>query len=125
MFCNNCGVQNPDGSNYCSNCGKKLFSKNESAQPANTLQYTVEIFRESQLFPINPPINLFIKGQTSEKKLSIANGENVCIQLCCGEYEFVFSQSVRKRVVNVNLDHDIHIDVKWNRLTGAIETTVI
>ncbi|WP_144277185.1 zinc-ribbon domain-containing protein [Mailhella massiliensis] len=30
MFCNNCGVEVPDGKRYCNNCGKKLDVKGSS-----------------------------------------------------------------------------------------------
>lgn len=124
MFCNNCGAQNPDGSNFCSTCGKKLSTSGISKNDTAGVQYTIEIFRESQIFAINPPINLLIKGPAGDKKLSIANGETVSVQLDAGEYELTFSQSIRKRIVNVNLDHDIHIDIKWDRLTGSIKANI-
>lgn len=30
MFCNNCGHKNPEGSNFCSSCGKPLGEGNET-----------------------------------------------------------------------------------------------
>ncbi|MFP5299317.1 MAG: FHA domain-containing protein [Actinomycetota bacterium] len=30
MFCNNCGHRNPEGSNFCSSCGKPLTDANET-----------------------------------------------------------------------------------------------
>lgn len=30
MFCNNCGHRNPEGSNFCSSCGKPLGDANET-----------------------------------------------------------------------------------------------
>lgn len=82
--------------------------------------YTVEIFRESQMFLLNPPINLSISGISETKKLSISNGETIIIQLLAGTYEFTFSQSMRKRILTIDLHDDIHIDVKWNRVTGSL-----
>lgn len=38
MFCNNCGHQNPPGSNFCSNCGHRLAAPAE--QPAVTGETT-------------------------------------------------------------------------------------
>lgn len=39
MYCNNCGIQNPDDSIFCGNCGKRLTASQASAQnyQANTL----------------------------------------------------------------------------------------
>lgn len=121
MFCNHCGSRNPDGSNFCSNCGAALasipFEESESDSPL----YTVEIFRESQMFVINPPVNLAITGTSITKKLSIANGEAVTLRLPPDTYEFYFSYSFRKRVLTVDLQHDIHIDMRWNKFSGALE----
>ena len=72
------------------------------------------------MFVLNPPVNLSISGSSGTKKLAIANGETVTVQLLAGTYEFTFSQSMRKRTLAVDLQNDIHIDVKWNRLTGAL-----
>lgn len=120
MFCNNCGSQNPDGSKFCSNCGKTLLQQSAGANENASQMYTVEIFRESQMFLLNPPINLSISGISETKKLSIPNGETIIIQLLAGTYEFTFSQSMRKRILTIDLHDDIHIDVKWNRVTGSL-----
>lgn len=120
MFCNNCGSQNPDGSKFCSNCGKTLLQQSAGANENAPQMYTVEIFRESQMFLLNPPINLSISGISETKKLSISNGETIIIQLLAGTYEFTFSQSMRKRILTIDLHDDIHIDVKWNRVTGSL-----
>ena len=76
------------------------------------------------MFLINPPINLSIVGDSTTKKISIANGETVRLELFPTTYEFTFSQSMRKRTLVVDLQKDIHIDVRWNRITGAIEANV-
>ena len=76
------------------------------------------------MFLVNPPINLSIVGDSTAKKISIANGETVKLHLSPTTYEFTFSQSMRKRTLVVDLQSDIHIDVKWNRITGAIEASI-
>lgn len=76
------------------------------------------------MFLLNPPINLSIVGGSTAKKASIANGETLKLELPPAIYEFTFSQSMRKRTLTVDLQDDIHIDVKWNRITGAIEATI-
>ena len=40
MYCNNCGYQMPDGSDYCDSCGNKMFqppSKEEAAAAASEI----------------------------------------------------------------------------------------
>ena len=57
LYCNNCGAKNPDNSKFCSACGTKLYTQDEPQTLSNSNQlFTVEIFRESQMFLINPPI---------------------------------------------------------------------
>lgn len=124
LFCNHCGSKNPDGSNFCSNCGKALVSSFSEQNEDTVRLHTVEIFRESQLFLLNPPINLSIVGSSTTKKISIANGETAKLELPPAMYEFTFSQSMRKRTLSIDLQSDIHIDVKWNRITGAIEANI-
>lgn len=122
MFCNYCGANNPDNSNFCSHCGKRLSTQApEITVSTEASMHTVEIFRESQMFLINPPINISIDGK---KNLSIANGETLNLQLEEGQHEFVFSLSFRKRTVSIGLVKDVHINLKWNRTTGALEASV-
>lgn len=124
LFCNNCGSKNPDGSNFCSNCGQSLVPPAFEQSKDIPQLYMVEIFRQSQMFLVNPPINLSIVGDSAEKKISIANGETVQLHLAPTTYEFTFSLSMRKRTLIIDLQGDIHIDVRWNRITGAIEADV-
>lgn len=122
MFCNYCGANNPDSSNFCSHCGKNISARNSEATVSDApTMYTVEIFRESQMFLINPPINISIDGK---KNLSVANGETLNLQLEEGHHDLVFSLSFRKRIVSVDLTQNIYIKLKWNRTTGALEAKV-
>lgn len=118
MFCNNCGKENPKDSKFCSNCGKNIIS---DIDIDNSKMHTIEIFRESQLFLINPAVNVAVNGVN---KLSIANGENVKLKLEEGKYEITFTMSLRKKVVQIDLKKDIHIDLKWNRFTGSMVVNV-
>lgn len=118
MFCNNCGKENPNDSKFCSNCGKNIIS---DIDIDNSKMHTIEIFRESQLFLINPAVNVAVNGVN---KLSIANGENVKLKLEEGKYEITFTMSLRKKVVQIDLKKDTHIDLKWNRFTGSMVVNV-
>lgn len=122
MFCNYCGTKNPDDGRFCSQCGKPLASvDSQCSHPSSNPMHTIEIFRESQTFLINPPINISVDGK---KHLSISNGETIKIELIEGNHELIFSQSMRKRSININLDCDTFIKLKWNRITGSIEADI-
>ena len=122
MFCSFCGSKNPDEGKYCFSCGKPLVTGASTEQNQigiNTHKLT--IFRVSQMFLMNPPINIQINGKLSQ---TIANGETLYLKLEEGLYNIEFSQSFRKRAVEINFTSDMQITVKWNRMTGAINTTI-
>lgn len=123
MFCNFCGAQNPDGSNFCSKCGKVLNTKINFTSDEPT-KYNLSIFRVSQTYVINPPINISITHNNHTEELSIANGQNISLSLEKGDYDFLFYQSFRKKAIHVYMDRDHSITVKWNRITGAIELSL-
>lgn len=119
MFCNYCGTSNPDDSNFCSKCGKALNKQCSTGSPATTEEiYTVEIFRVSQMYLLNPGINISVDG---DERLSIDNGKSVKLRLPRGKHIIIFSALSRKKEIEINLDRDTLITLKWNRLTGAIE----
>lgn len=120
MFCNHCGQGNLDGSSFCPKCGEKLGSGAAKGLDSAKV-YTIDIFRESQTFLLNSPINISIDGR---KSCSIANGERLELQLSEGQHELVFSQSMRKKSLTVDLQEDICINLKWNRIWGSIEATI-
>lgn len=121
MFCNFCGTENPDNSNFCLQCGKRISATSDKSE-ADTQKYNVEIFRESQMFLLNPPVNIAVDGVQNR---SIANGETITLQLDSGEHTLLFSQSIRKKSVSIKLVKDIRIVVKWNRLIGKLEAKIL
>lgn len=123
MFCNYCGAQNPDDSNFCSKCGR-AFNKIPHPADNNPTKYKLNIFRISQLYLVNPPINISITHDNHTDQMSIENGQNLSLSLEKGEYQITFYQSFRKKHICVNMDQDRNITVKWNRLTGAIELSL-
>ena len=120
MFCNSCGHKNPDNSNFCSKCGQPLNCAEDQATPGNQM-YTVTIFRESQTYVINPPININIDDS---EHYSVENGGNLKVDLAEGKHNILFYQSLRKKNVTLDLQSDTSITLKWNRITGAIEAAV-
>lgn len=124
MYCNKCGAQNPDNSNFCSACGARINTQQANTQKVSEELYTLEIFRESQMFLVNPPINISIESAFDTKTLSINNGQNIRFSMPPGAYKVTFFQGFRKHVISINLNKNIHIKLKWNRLTGAIESNI-
>lgn len=120
MFCNYCGKSNPDDSKFCSGCGKIIVGDSEPVICEEQM-HTVDIFRDSQAYLINPPINILIDNET---RCSIANGASLQLKLQGGEHSITFSQSARKKTIKFDLTKDTSIRVKWNRITGAIETSI-
>ncbi|GEM_PF-1828871 len=122
MFCNYCGFENPNNALFCSKCGKNISNDNsKNDENINKKIFNITIFRESQLYIINPAINISIGNNN---RFSIENGETIKVPLEQGHYEIIFSQSLRKKILNIDLQKDIHIILKWNRLSGAIQTDI-
>lgn len=115
MFCKFCGANIDDNSRFCAQCGSKLDSDNQRSSAPQT--YRVTIFRESQFYVINPPVNILIDEKI---RRSIENGGTLELDMEPGRHIFEFSQSLRKRTLQINVDHNIGITVKWNRFTGAL-----
>ena len=124
MYCNKCGALNPDGSAFCSTCGAKLIPPSQynassiHRQPQSSWTHTVTIYRESQLFLINPPMNILIDGHDHR---SIGNGETLSLDLPAGPHSIQFYMGARRRDLDITLINDIVISVKWSRGTGAIK----
>lgn len=115
MFCSNCGTQLSDESLFCSKCGKPT-QVNVNVLEKST-KYKVTIFRESQIYLVNPPVNISINNKMSR---SIENGGTMELELEEGQYKFEFSMSFRKKAIDLEVNKDIQITVKWSRLTGAL-----
>lgn len=111
MFCKYCGHELSDDSAFCSACGKSLTA----APKSDTVKIT--FFRESQLYLINPPININIDGK---KMLSIANGETLELDMDKGPHSVVFSQGFRKKTLDFTATEETCYTIKWDRMTGSI-----
>lgn len=119
--CPECGKQISDKVKACPHCGYPFEEQQTSPNDSAIKKHKVTIFRESQMYLLNPPINISINGV---KRLSIANGQTLEIDLEEGDYTFEFSCSFRSREINLKLLADTQITLKWNRFTGALMANV-
>jgi hypothetical protein len=126
MYCRKCGVQIPDDSRFCVQCGTALNAQETGNPPqgnaAGIRKHKVTVFRESQIYLVNPPVNISINNQ---KRSSVDNGGTAVFELDEGHYVFTFSLSFRSRKVELDVTRDMQINLKWDRLTGALKTDVI
>ena len=115
MFCSNCGTQLSDESLFCSKCGKPAKENGNIFE--NSTKHKVTIFRESQMYLVNPPVNISINNKMNR---SIENGGTMELELEEGQYKFEFSMSFRKKAIDLKVNKDIQLTVKWSKLTGAL-----
>ena len=119
MFCNQCGLQYGENAKYCSSCGVPISTTvvSQVSPPINSDIVKLTLFRESQLYLVNPPINIVLDGE----RYSISNGEKKELALPKGSYQLSLSIGIRKKSYDVILDTNTTIIIKMNRLTGSIE----
>ena len=117
MFCYKCGKEIPDNSLFCSFCGAKLPTGDTVESAPSQEMVTLTIDRSSQVYLINPPIKVVIDNNI---RLSIENGRSEQVQLTPGTHHVELSASMRKTVVDLDLQKDSVLTIGFNRLTGKI-----
>ena len=73
MYCTNCGHQNPDGANFCANCGNALHTGSDVTTGALKVDESVE--------PAQPDVNVEVKAAVDALEpdtalLVVARGPN-------------------------------------------------
>lgn len=121
MFCYKCGKEIPDSSLFCSYCGAKLPTGNAAESTPVAEMVTLTIDRSSQVYLINPPIKAVIDNKI---RLSVENGRSEQVQLTPGVHHVELSASMRKTVVDLDLQKDTVLTISFNRLSGKIEAKV-
>ena len=121
MFCYKCGKEIPDNSLFCSFCGAKLPTGNAVESSPAVKMVTLTIDRASQVYLINPPIKVIIDNDI---RLSVENGRSEQVQLAPGSHHVELSASMRKTVVDLDLQKDTALTISFNRLSGKIEAKV-
>ncbi len=120
MFCRKCGSKITDDSVFCQKCGERVSG--DGCEMRESVEYDLTVDRRSEVYLVNPPMKVVIDGII---RFSVENGQTESRRLSPGKHEVEFSSSVRRAKVNVDLKKDTVIEIGWNRLTGAITTTVI
>lgn len=115
MYCKKCGTKINEDASFCSHCGRHVDKYDEKGTKSF---YKVNIKRESQWFAVNPKLNMNID---SENNYKIDNGETLELNLEQGNHRISLSLGPRNKVVDILLDKDLSLIVKYNRLIGSIE----
>ena len=82
MFCNNCGKEIPDGSNFCKFCGNSL-SKNE--KKVKVIFHRVKKYTGCLL-----PMNIYVDRKVVG---TIKNDEKLEIDIPCGKHSIIVEMS--------------------------------
>lgn len=117
MFCVNCGAKLPDNVKFCTYCGQDMRGSSVENKPENA-GVTLRIVRADQWYAVNPPIQIMIDGAQT---CYVENGSSIDIPVLPGMHNIVFSFSIRKKAVNINITKNTALYVKFNRITGSIQ----
>ena len=122
MFCNQCGFKYSENSKYCPSCGVLVpnYTSEQLCPSAKSDTIKLSLFRTSQIFLINPPMNATLNGE----HFSIANGERKDFILPIGSHELTLSMGIRTKTYDIDLDTNTTIIIKMNRITGCIEIDI-
>lgn len=115
IFCSNCGANLANESNFCPSCGKPILGDSMDGQG---LMYMLIIKREKQWFAINPAITVKIDHQDTYK---LKNDETINISLSQGNHEISFTCTIRNKVININMQQNVLLKVKFDRITGELK----
>jgi len=70
MFCNHCGMENPDNTNYCAGCGNLLQKNNVKVEDVNTNNQ----FQNPDYVKVTEGYNLYNKPKKSKAPFIILGG---------------------------------------------------
>ena len=118
MFCNRCGSEIVDGASFCSRCGQPVGSAPAGSEDAPSAHpFTVTFSRESQWFAVNPAVKIIVDEKDEYR---IDNGQTLRIPMMPGTHSLVFRCGVRNKVIDLTVERDLQLHLKWNRLTGSL-----
>lgn len=125
MFCRKCGKPLPENSRFCPACGTPVaFESDAKAAPPNgsSALYALTIDRASQVYLVNPPVKVTIDNSI---RLTVENGHTQTVQIPAGDHNILFKYSFRSTQIDVTITRDTTIELRWNRVTGKLDTRII
>lgn len=125
MFCRKCGKPLPEDSRFCPACGTPVAFEGDAEVSANENSlplYTLTIDRASQVYLMNPPVKVTIDNSI---RLTVENGHTQTVQIPAGDHNILFKYSFRSTQIDVTITRDTTIELRWNRVTGKLETRTI
>lgn len=117
MFCPKCGSQLVPGARFCPKCGCEPGAAAGEGETASARTYTVSFTREKQWFAINPAVRLVVDDKDEYR---IGNGETINVPMAAGEHGLVFKCGMRNKSIRLEVDRDLSLKLRWNRLTGSL-----
>ena len=103
---------------YCPKCGKPVSAAaSNGAAEAGTAGYTVTFTRENQWFAINPAVKIVVDERD---EYHIDNGQSIRVPMAAGTHSVVFKCGIRNKVIDLTVQRDLELHLKWNRITGSL-----
>ncbi len=125
MLCPRCETENPDGANFCSNCGRALIDAHEAGEPLLVWQADSGVARS---IPINRPLTI---GRSANNDIVIQESgvsrQHARIEILGGEFAAVDLGSLNGTFVNderIDEPRDLH-DGDLLRIGSRTFTAVI
>lgn len=119
MFCSQCGNEIVTQAKFCPVCGQPVSANlNEGINPGDGGGFILTINRANQWFAINPAVKIVVDGNV---EYNIENGSTLNIPISAGVHNIAFMYSIRNKIVNINVNSNVTLNIKWNRVTGSLE----
>ena len=118
MFCNQCGNELGPGVSFCPKCGHPVSAvPRAEANDSKAQRLTVTFFREKQWFAINPGVTIVVDDGDVYQ---IDNGQTLNVPMAPGTHNIVFKCGIRNKVIDLTVQQDLKLRLKWNRITGSL-----
>ena len=81
-------------------------------------EYTLTVVKVKEKFAINVPIKIVID---KTKEYVINDGETINIAITRGKHNLAFSGSIRNKIIDIDMQSNTTLKVKWDRVTGELK----
>lgn len=118
MFCNQCGSELTPGAAFCAKCGHPVSAPSDAAgaQP-DARAFTVTFTRQGQWFAVNPAVKIVVDERDEYR---IDNAQSLRVPMTPGTHSVVFKCGIRNKVIELTVQQDLELHLKWNRITGSL-----